>query len=56
MKIEIKLYSFWSVGSGKVGCSLDSIVLRDKDNLPYIPGRTFKGLLRDAYNECGYKN
>lgn len=56
MKIEIKLYSFWSAGSGKVGGSLDSIVLRDKDNLPYIPGRTFKGLLRDAYNECGYKN
>lgn len=56
MKINIQLKSFWATGAGKSGTSLDSIVLRDKDGLPYIPGRTFKGLLRDAYLECGYKN
>lgn len=56
MKLKIKLYSFWATGTGKAGGSLDSIVLKDKDNLPYIPGKTLKGLLRDAYAEIGGKN
>lgn len=56
MKLKIELLSFWAIGTGKVGGSLDSIVRKDSDKLPYIPGRTLKGLLRDAYQECGYTN
>ena len=30
------------------GADFDSLVIKDKNGLPYIPGRTLKGLLRDA--------
>ncbi len=54
MKITIKFYSNWAIGSGQGGESKDSIILKDKNGLPYIPGRTLKGLIRDAFMECGY--
>ena len=54
MKITLKFYSAWAIGSGKGGESKDSIILRDDNDLPFIPGRTLKGLLRDAFLDCGY--
>lgn len=42
---KIKLYSYWHTG----GKESDK-VLKDKDGLPYIPGRTIKGLIKDAAN------
>lgn len=36
------------------GGSKDGIILKDDDGLPFIPGKTLKGLLRDAYKECGF--
>jgi CRISPR/Cas system CSM-associated protein Csm3 (group 7 of RAMP superfamily) len=33
------------------GADADSIVLKDGDNLPYIPGKTLKGLFKDALME-----
>ena len=54
MKVTIQFYSFWAIGSGKGGNSKDSIILLDDDGLPFIPGRTLKGLIRDAFLECGY--
>lgn len=56
MKLKIQFNSFWATGTGKAGGSLDSIVLKDEENLPYIPGKTLKGLLRDAYKEIEGKN
>ncbi|UBM60778.1 RAMP superfamily CRISPR-associated protein [Marinilongibacter aquaticus] len=51
----LAFYSHWAIGSGKgAGSGKDSLVLKDKNNLPFIPGKTMKGLLRDAANECGY--
>jgi len=54
MKInyKIELLSDWHVGSGlDSGADADSVVLKDDKNLPYIPGKTIKGLLKDSLNE-----
>ncbi|GAA3657885.1 RAMP superfamily CRISPR-associated protein [Flavivirga jejuensis] len=56
MKVELKFYSNWATGTGKTGGSKDSVVIKDNDGLPFIPGRTFKGLVRDAYRACGFTN
>jgi CRISPR/Cas system CSM-associated protein Csm3 (group 7 of RAMP superfamily) len=54
MKIvyKIEFLSDWHIGSGlDAGADADNIVLKDENNLPYIPGKTLKGLLKDALNE-----
>jgi len=52
IKFKIEFLSDWHIGSGlDAGADADSIVLKDKDNLPYIPGKTLKGLLKDALTE-----
>lgn len=46
---KIKFLSDWHIGSGLAGgAEADAVVLKDRDMLPYIPGKTIKGLLRDA--------
>lgn len=50
---KIKFYSDWHCGSGlSSGADTDALVIKKdyagKVNLPYIPGRTIKGLLKDA--------
>jgi hypothetical protein len=54
MKLKIDIHSYWHAGTGKgEGAVLDAVVLRDTDGLPYLPGKTVKGLLRDAvYRAC----
>lgn len=45
----IRFLSDWHTGSGlSSGANADAIVIKDKNNLPYIPGKTIKGLLKDA--------
>lgn len=54
MKInyKIEMLSDWHVGSGlDAGSDVDVLVLKDEDNLPYIPGKTIKGLLKDALKD-----
>ncbi len=49
IKYKLTFLSDWHVGSGLTGgAEADAIVLKDKNNLPYIPGKTIKGLVRDA--------
>lgn len=53
-KIEYKIefFSEWHCGSGMAaGADLDVLVIKDKDNLPYIPGKTIKGLLRESIEQ-----
>jgi|SRR5690554_913695 len=46
---QIEFYNYWHSGSGLSGTTYaDSIVNKTNRNLPYIPGKTLKGLLRDA--------
>lgn len=58
IKYKVTFFSYWHCGSGQAaGADLDELVIKDKDGLPYIPGRTIKGLLRDACEElCNYGN
>lgn len=48
----ITFLSDWHCSSGLgAGAETDNEVIKDKDGLPYIPGKTIKGLLRDAMEE-----
>ena len=52
IKYTITFFSEWHAGSGLTsGSDLDSLVIKDKKGLPFIPGRTLKGLLREAAEE-----
>lgn len=53
MQLEIKLLSYWHAGSGfGRSADADALVLKDRDDLPYLPGKTVKGLLREAMHCC----
>src|SRR5277367_6418029 len=47
--VQLKMISDWHVGSG-TGCpgSVDRLVLRDEDGLPFVPAKTLTGIWRDA--------
>lgn len=46
---KIELFSDWHTGSGLAsGADVDLLVIKDKYSLPFIPGKTLKGLLKDA--------
>lgn len=48
----IQFFSDWHSGSGlSAGADVDETVMKDKNNLPFIPGRTIKGLLRDSLTD-----
>jgi hypothetical protein len=47
--LTIEMLDFWQAGSGRgEGQHLDSVPVLDTEDLPFLPGRTIKGLLRDA--------
>ena len=49
IKYEIEFFSNWHCGSGlAAGADVDALVIKDKNGLPYVPGRTLKGLLREG--------
>lgn len=49
---KITFLSDWHIGSGlSGGAEIDAVVLKDKNGLPYIPGKTMKGLCRDALED-----
>jgi CRISPR/Cas system CSM-associated protein Csm3 (group 7 of RAMP superfamily) len=46
---KITFYSDWHTGSGLTsGSDLDALVIKTGDGLPFIPGKTLKGLLKEA--------
>jgi len=47
--LRIELLSYWHAGTGlRRGGDADALVLHDTAGLPYLPGRTVKGLLREG--------
>jgi hypothetical protein len=53
--VRFKLRSWWHCGTGQgVSSTLDALVARDADGLPCLPGKTVKGLLRDAFAQWEY--
>ncbi|HIP44863.1 MAG TPA: CRISPR-associated protein [Sulfurospirillum arcachonense] len=52
MKYKITFFDYWHLGSGtSAGAKLDSLVVKESNGLPYVPGKTVKGLLRDMAEE-----
>lgn len=46
---KIDFFTYWHTGSGlSAGTATNATVLRNKQKLPYISGKTLKGLLREA--------
>lgn len=53
----LKFYSEWHCGSGlAAGADLDALVVKDKNKLPYVPGKTIKGLIREAVENVLFFN
>ncbi len=49
LRYQIQFYGYWHVGSGlSASTYADAVVMKDPDDLPIIPGKTLKGLLREA--------
>lgn len=49
IRYEITFHTYWHCGSGlSAGADVDALVVKDADGLPYVPGKTMKGLLREA--------
>jgi len=54
MRYKITFYTYWHCGSGlSGGSSSDAEVLKDDENLPFVPGKTLKGHLREAAELLG---
>ena len=54
---KIEFFTDWNCSSGLTGnADIDIAALRDKDGFPYIPGKTIKGLLRDAARNLAETN
>ena len=48
MKIKIQFFTYWHCGAGSSGGSnMDALVIKDKNGLPYVPGKTLKGHIRE---------
>lgn len=51
--ILFDILDFWHAGAGHgTGRFLDAAVKRTPNGLPFLPGRTVKGLFRDAAQQC----
>ncbi len=54
IKYEIKFLDYWHLSSGlSAGSKLDSTVVKEDKGLPYIPGKTIKGLVREMASLLG---
>lgn len=52
IKYQVTFFSQWHCGSGlSKGADVDALVIKDEDGLPFIPGRTMKGLVKEATEE-----
>ncbi|MGM9745886.1 MAG: RAMP superfamily CRISPR-associated protein [Paludibacteraceae bacterium] len=49
---EIKFHTDWHCGSGlAAGADVDALVVKDEKGMPFVPGKTIKGLVREAVEE-----
>lgn len=50
IKYKITFLSDWHAGSGlSSGADADAVVIKDNQNLPYLPGKTIKGLIKNVF-------
>jgi len=48
LELTIQFSSKWHSGSGESGLMLNRLINRDAQNCPYIPGSTWKGVVRES--------
>lgn len=49
IQYTIQFLNDWHCGSGlAAGADADALVVKDENHLPYVPGKTMKGLVREA--------
>lgn len=52
IKYKIVFHTDWHCGSGlAAGADVDALVVKDKNGMPFIPGKTIKGLIRESVEE-----
>ncbi len=52
LKYKIEILSDWHIGAGLDSATdADALVLKNDKQLPYIPGKTIKGLVKDAVRD-----
>ena len=52
IKYKIEFHTDWHCGSGlAAGADVDALVVKDEKEMPFIPGKTIKGLVREAVEE-----
>lgn len=52
IKYSIEFHTDWHCGSGlAAGADVDALVVKDEKGMPFIPGKTIKGLIREATEE-----
>jgi len=57
MRYKITFLDYWHLSSGlSAGARFDSIVTKDENDIPYIPGKTIKGLIKEQYEKLKYPN
>lgn len=58
IEYKIKFFSEWHCGSGlSAGSDVDALAIKDDKGLPFIPGKTIKGLIREAAEDFnGYSD
>lgn len=58
IRYKIEFHTDWHCGSGlAAGADVDALVVKDQNDLPFIPGKTIKGLVREAVEEIrGFQN
>lgn len=51
---KVTFLTWWHCGSGQAaGPDVDELTIKDSNGHPFVPGRTMKGLLRDACQQMG---
>lgn len=57
IRYKLEFFSYWHCGSGlSAGADVDLLVVKDENDLPFVPGKTIKGLLREAAEELSRLN
>lgn len=55
MKYKVTFLDYWHLSSGlSAGARFDSLVLKDENMIPFISGKTIKGLLKSVSNNKGF--
>jgi CRISPR/Cas system CSM-associated protein Csm3 (group 7 of RAMP superfamily) len=55
--LEFDIQSYWHIGTGQEGGAYaDALTLKDDKQLPYLPGKSIKGLLKEAFITASENN